>query len=57
MAKSRFAKGKGKVSAKICPVCGSSHCEEVVRKEIDTPKRTTWLCYSCGAGETTPPVK
>ena len=49
--------GKAKISKKRCPVCGSDNCEEVAKKQIDTPKRVTWLCYNCGAGETTPPIR
>lgn len=49
-----------KVYLKVCPICSPTNCEEVVKTDRLMPKgkkRTTWLCYSCGAGGTEPTVK
>ena len=43
---------------KVCPECGSKNCEEIIKHDKHMPKarkRVCWLCYDCGASETTPP--
>ena len=50
------------VKKKMCPYCGSGNCEESVKRIVKRkanlyPPRakvsSVWLCYHCGAGETT----
>ena len=57
MSKSvKYKLGKATNRLIVCPTCLSKNCELIIRKDRDA-RRTTWLCYECGAGETDPPVK
>ena len=47
------------IKPKTCPVCKPDDCEEATKHDGFMPKgkkRVCWLCYSCGASQTTPPL-